>query len=577
MPMHNVAAHEEYEQVRVKAFWNALIHWITGKNNQLLPFDEVRKHLVFEGQHYLGLQSVPVDKIIGSVGRYRDFDRAFLPTQRQTQYRWENIHAAHADGVVLPPVDLYKIGEVYFVKDGNHRVSVARINGQDYMDAYVTAIKTPLPVTQDTDIDILIQQQERQAFLAQTRLHEICPDISVALSAPGQYVNLLEHIAVHRWYMGQAQQHEIPYPEAVASWVDNVYLPLVQLIREQDILKHFPNRTEADLYLWISEHRAELETELGAPVAAESAAEDLAEHFSAQPGRVAERLGKKLLHSVLPEELESGPAPGKWRQERLKTRSAERYFVDVLVALNGTESGWMALEHALEIAQREQSFLRGLHSLPNTAHYELPEVQAMQTRFAQRCAEAGISGEFSLEVGEPIERICAHARRADVVVVSLTYPPPTQPLARLGSGFRNLVQRITRPLLAIPPDTHPPLTHPLLAYDGSPAADEALFITGHLATVWQLPVTLITASETAAARATARTRALCYLQEYGATVTAIDKAGAPGPAILQTAEEQGCDGIIMGSYGQAPLLQVVLGSTVDHVLRHAHLPILICR
>ena len=118
-------ANQDYERAVFKAIWRAVIAWMTGKNNELLPFDEVRDRLPLRGQHDLGLKEVRIDQIVGSLGRYRDFDRAFLPRQLHTKDRWLSIDKAHHRDIILPPVELYKLGEVYFVKDGNHRVSVA--------------------------------------------------------------------------------------------------------------------------------------------------------------------------------------------------------------------------------------------------------------------------------------------------------------------------------------------------------------------------------------------------------------------------------------------------------------------
>jgi uncharacterized membrane protein YfbV (UPF0208 family) len=201
---------------------------------------------------------VPIGQIIGSAGRYQDFDRAFLPVQDRTRARWESIDIAHYADVILPPVELYKMGEVYFVKDGNHRVSVARERGQEYIDAYVIEIDIPVPLTPDMDVDGLIIQNERADFLEQTSLTKLRPEAQITTSVPGQYKRILEHIAVHRWYLGEKRKAEVPYSEAVVSWYDNVYLPLVEIIRDQGILEQFPRSTETDLYLWIVEYQGYL-------------------------------------------------------------------------------------------------------------------------------------------------------------------------------------------------------------------------------------------------------------------------------------------------------------------------------
>ena len=139
----NDLARQDFDRAVSRAFWRRILARLTRENNELLPFDEIREQLPIRGQHYRGLQEVPVDKILGSLGRYRDFDRAFLPIQTRTKARWISIDRAHYEEIILPPVELYQIGEVYFVRDGNHRVSVARERGQTYIDAFVTRDRYP--------------------------------------------------------------------------------------------------------------------------------------------------------------------------------------------------------------------------------------------------------------------------------------------------------------------------------------------------------------------------------------------------------------------------------------------------
>ena len=248
-------AQADYQNARRKAFWRRIGSFLTGRSNDLLPFDEVRQRLHANAQHYGGLQEVPIDQIVGSVGRYRDFDRAYLPREERNRDRWVNIDRTYYQSVTLPPVELYKLGETYFVKDGNHRVSVAREQGQDFIDAYVIEVDAAVPISSLTDLEAWIRHQDALDFLAKTRLTELRPDARVELTLPGQYEKLLEHIEVHRWYLGIESRREVPYAGAVASWYDHVYLPIVEIIRATDVLREFPNRTEADLYLWIVEHR----------------------------------------------------------------------------------------------------------------------------------------------------------------------------------------------------------------------------------------------------------------------------------------------------------------------------------
>ena len=247
-------ASQDYEHALFKAAWRKILTRLKGESNELLPFDEVRQQLPFRGQRYIGMQEVPIDKIVGSMGRYRDFDRAFLPRQQRTRDRWINIDKAHYADVILPPVELYKMGDVYFVIDGNHRVSVARERGQKDLDAHVIEIDTTVEITPDMDIAELELKAEYARFMEKTYLLERCPEVKVELTLPGEYERLLEHISVHRWYLGEQRGEEVPYEEAVISWCQNVFTPLVKLIVEQGIIKKFPDRTAGDLYLWLIEY-----------------------------------------------------------------------------------------------------------------------------------------------------------------------------------------------------------------------------------------------------------------------------------------------------------------------------------
>lgn len=144
--LSNQLALRDFQQALHRAFWQGVLSWLTRTCNQLLSLDQIRQPIQFRKQHELGLQMVPLEKIVGSTGRYHDFDRAFLPRHPHLQDRWMSVDKAYHEGVTLPPVKLVKIGEAYFVSDGNHRVSVARTRGQDLIDAYVIEIDEPMPI-----------------------------------------------------------------------------------------------------------------------------------------------------------------------------------------------------------------------------------------------------------------------------------------------------------------------------------------------------------------------------------------------------------------------------------------------
>lgn len=250
-------ARADFAAARTKAFFRQLLAFLTGdtRQNDLLAYDVVRGALRIGGPIYRGVQAVRLDQIVGSVNRYKDFDRAFLPRTDITAERWQRITRAWYDDVSLPPVLLYKVGEVYFVVDGNHRVSVAREQGQEYIDADVRECAVRVPVTsnlQPDDLEVLGAQVE---FLERTSLDQLRPDASLVVTVLGGYDRLLEHIAVHRYFMGLDFKRDIADAEAVGHWYDQVYLPVVAVIHESGLMEAFPGKTETDFYLWVMDHR----------------------------------------------------------------------------------------------------------------------------------------------------------------------------------------------------------------------------------------------------------------------------------------------------------------------------------
>jgi len=264
MSVDQARAEADYQRARWHAQFREILARLSGRTNRLLSFEEVKRSLRLGGLVHRGTQPVPVAQIVGSVDRYRDFDRAFLPAQAHTAAKWKSVARAFYAEVSMPPVKLYRVGEAYFVLDGHHRVSVAREQGVAYIDAEVQEAYTRVPVTAELRAEDLKVLHEYREFLERTRLDEIRPQAKpIRLTIAGGYHYLIEHIAVHRHFMGLEQQREVSAEEAVGHWYDTVYLPVVEAIRAQGILDSFPDRAEADLYLWIIDHLHHLRTTHG--------------------------------------------------------------------------------------------------------------------------------------------------------------------------------------------------------------------------------------------------------------------------------------------------------------------------
>jgi nucleotide-binding universal stress UspA family protein len=572
----DVSAVHDFREARRRADLERVLARLRGKSADLLCFEDVRQQLRVGHTKPEVLKEIPLDAIVGSVDRCSDFTRSFLPRQDRAEQRWARVDMQMSDyfSAGFPPIDVYQIDQVYFVLDGHHRVSVARHLGLAQIQAYVTEIRTRVPLSPDDEPDDLIVKAEYADFLDRTHLDELRPESDLSVSVPGQYRAIDEHIEVHRYFMGVEQKREIPYEDAVIHWYDEVYLPVVQVIREQGILGHFPERTETDLYLWLSEHRAAVEEELGWQVDLAAAAADMATQFSLNSQSILGRARAKILDAIRPGGLGTGLLPGQWR--RARSVRDDRLFNDILIAVSGEEQGWYALEQALEVAQREGANLRGLHVISTETQRESDQTQAVQIEFNRRCEAAAIPGTLSIEVGEVASKICERATWTDLVIVNLAHPPAPRPLARLGSGFRTLIRRCPRPVLAVP-GASASTDRALVAYDGSPKAKEALFVATYLAHHWNIPLVVVTVIETGRTTTETQARAQEYLEKHDVRATYVKESGTVAEAILRTAEVHESNLLIMGGYGFSPLLEIVMGSAVDQMLRESRKPVLICR
>jgi nucleotide-binding universal stress UspA family protein len=562
---------QDFNNARRRAEIEQMTAFLTGRSADLLAFEVVRTKLKAKGAKPRVLKQIPLDAIVGSVGRYADFTRSFLPLSSEDEERWVRVRLRMEDLQGLPPIDVYQIGEVYFVRDGNHRVSVARELGASTIEAYVVEIQSRVPLTPDVQPDDLIVKAEYVDFLEQTHLDRLRPEADLSMSLPGRYGELLEQIAIYQSFLEAAS-----YEEAVAWWYDEVYLPVVQVIRDRDLLSEFPGRTETDLYLWVSLHQAALREALEWEIEADDAAADLAYAASPRAGRVMGRLADRVFDALVPDPLAPGPPAGNWRREHLVSGRQDRLFTDLLVPVSGKEVGWRALYQATEMARREGGRLFGLYVVRDEAEIEGEKALAVKAEFARRCEEAGVPGKLVVARGKVARTICDRAWWSDMVVLSVAYPPGPQPAARLQSGFHTLIQRCSTPLLAVPGGVSV-MDRPLLAYDGSAKAQEAMFVAAYLAAQWRRPLVVLSIeyAEGTTERHLAEVRA--YLEERRVEAAYVAETGPRAAAILRTAEAYGCDLIVTGGYGRRPVAEVFAGSTVDDLLRTSEWPVLICR
>src|SRR5215216_3698506 len=365
---------QDFQSARQKAAIQEVLARITGKSNQLLSYEEVAEKLKLRARTERGVQQVQLDAIIGSVGRNTDFTRTFLPRRAEDRERWANVKSAFIEGN-LPPIEVYKVGEVYFVVDGNHRVSIARQEGMKTIEARVIEINTPIALTPDVQPDDLIVKAEYAQFLNDTHIMDLRPNVDLSVTIPGQYEILMAQIYLQKFILVEDQKQNASLEDAVAHWYDTIYIPLAEAIRDRGLLHWFPDRTITDLYIWIAENRTALEKEQGWEIQSDIAATDL------------------ILEGNVKSEL------GSWRKARAVTRYTDHLFMDILVPLSGDSESWDSLEQAIIIAKREEARIHGLHIVDSNEKAKNPSALAVQTRFNQICADANVDGRLFIEAG----------------------------------------------------------------------------------------------------------------------------------------------------------------------------------
>jgi hypothetical protein len=291
-------AEEDFARARTRELLSRISQLLDPARENLLPFEDVVAILRPGAETYVGMEAVPVDRIVGSEGRYRDFNRHFLPRREFLRSRWISIDMAHYRDVPLPPVRIYEVGGVYFVRDGNHRVSVARMRGQTMIDAEVTRLDTvidlkPGMTLEDLKRELLLYEKKR--FYEKTDYRNLTGDQNLEFTSPGRYDEILEHVLVHKYYLNQGQDTELSFDDALWSWHENVFRPVVAAIEEEHLLSRFPGRTASDLYMFLVQHWDELKHKYGLSYSLGEAARDYGQRFGTSG---LSRIGARLVAIV---------------------------------------------------------------------------------------------------------------------------------------------------------------------------------------------------------------------------------------------------------------------------------------
>lgn len=250
-------ASEDFSRARGKAVLSQIQNFLNPDRDKLLSFHDVKDILKPKNEVYMGNRTVPIKQVAGSEGRYHDFNKFFLPRREHLRQRWQRVDEAHIKDIILPPILLYEIGGLYFVRDGNHRVSVAKTQNVEFIDAEVISLSTEInlkPTMTTEELRDALIAYEKNIFYNETFFGDLTDCWDLNFSSPGRYDVIYNHILVHKYYLNEGIEEEIPFNDALVSWYNNVYNPVISIIREQWLLVNFPGRTEADLYVWIIKH-----------------------------------------------------------------------------------------------------------------------------------------------------------------------------------------------------------------------------------------------------------------------------------------------------------------------------------
>jgi nucleotide-binding universal stress UspA family protein len=548
---------------------------LTGRSAELICFDQVQSLLGSDAAVRKGRREIPLNAIVGSVGRCSEFTRSFRPLHDRAYQRWTAIWSQVSNARPLPPIEVLQIGDAYFVIDGHHRVSAAREQGMTAIEAQVVVFDTKVSLSPEVQPEELALQAEYTSFLESTQLDRVRPNADLQVTILGEASALQAEIASMHQSIQANERADAAMADAAAQWHDTVYLPAVDVVRRQHLLSEFKGRTEADLVLSLRKHLADLEEALGWEIGLELAATDLLrQHRTAHRSLAA--VVRTLPDTWTPAGLKAGPAPGAWRQRQRLIGRSSCLFGRILVPLSGAGEDEMAVAQAVQIACRTSAQLLGLHVIPSRADRDPMRLEAVQQGFHDRRLTLGMEGTIAVDEGRIAGRICQRSQWADLVVVRPDHAPPRGLVAKLRCGLRTLIRGCSTPVLVVP-GASSALERPLLAYDGSDRSREALFLATYLAERGNTALAVVTVAQGKLEHSQLLSEATAYLQSRGIEATLLEGKGTAAEAILEAAATHGSDLIVMGGYGRSPLVELLSGSVVDQVLRASRQPVLLAR
>ena len=558
---------EDFKRARSKAAMQRFWAGVKGESLDLLQFDEISAKLHAVNKSGKVLKSVPLNKIIGSVGRTSDFDRSFLPLSDADEHRWANVKTHMISPVTkgLPPVDLYKIGEAYFVLDGNHRVSVAKQAGFEEIEAYVTEIKTKVAIDSNLTAEELIRKAAYADFLEATRLDEYIPGVDFTLNKISNYELLKEHISVHRYYMGLDAGNPIDEKEATLHWYDQVYLPVVAVISDSGLQWVMKDLTLTDLYLWVLDQQTHLQETLDMPVSTENALEYSVSVEGKTLRPPTEKLGQVVDETLQDAEDETEVKPLQ-----------ECMFRDILVGLSDADENLDAVWQAIFVNRCQDGNIRGLHVLQGIEAGEQNR-KDLEDRFYAILDEARMRGKFLTVEGTVSKTVAIQSLLSDLLVLKLNFPMTGSWMNRLSHGIPAILRLGKRPILIVKGPARP-LNDLLLLYDGSLKSKEGLFISAYFAAAFGSRLSILSMNTPGIKLDKQVNEGKRYLDKHNIAYRYFAEEGKNlAERVNSLVSELNISMVICGGYNGTGLLDRIIGTDVDEILNKVNVPVLICQ
>ena len=554
---------DDFHRLRSKAALERFWAGIRGESLDLMPYDEVSSKLRAVSQTNIGVQQVPLENIIGSVNRTSDFDRNFRPLSDGDRSRWANVKAAMTSPYTtgVPPVSLYKIGEAYFVLDGNHRISIAKEMGLDSIEAYVTEVKTKVPLSSSFTLAELAEKAALADFLEDTHLDRILPGIDLSLKRIENYPLLVEHINVHQYYMGIDQNREVSFDDAALDWYDHVYSPVVKIIEDSGLRYEFPDFTITDLYLWVLDRQQDLREEYGTSFKTENVVDF-----------VASMEGKQT--------KDSGTAADRELERRISGElegHSDCLFRDILVGLSHSDVDLLAQKQAMMMNRCGDGSILGLH-VKADSDLATPETEAeLETTFYQQLNERQMKGRFIKVSGTVSKTLQEYGLLSDVTVVKLSYPPGGSVFDRLSSGIITLLQTSRRPIMFVK-EVVMPVSRVLLIYDEGEKGREALYIAAYYAARYGCGLFIMMPEKDSKSSEGAFNFAVDYLAAVNLDFEVVPQSSNLLSESLESLIlENSISTVMVGGYRSSGLIGRIFSSAVDRVLELSSVPVLVCQ